>query len=167
MLCFFSAVALTAYKTNPDHEENRESLEGYGLHHWDDLITAHSSVSLFLSALASLAHISRNNAISRRFVGTIYEGATALLIGLPWGVSLLMLTDATKGLAVSGWDEKSNGEIAGYQQIIYDGNLYFSSWGCTICALVLFSMCLGEQRRKVLRCFKISGIPDGISYHAP
>ena len=161
LLCFFSSVALTSYKTNPDHAEKRSNLDYLGWHEWDTLITVCSSISIAISALASLAHGSHNNVFCRRFVGTIVEGSVSFFIVVSWGSVIFLILDPNEDLALK-WASSRIGRVADYQQSIQDGNLYFSSWGSLKCALLLVCMYMEEQRERILKCFKISANHSGM-----
>ena len=91
----------------------------------------------------------------RRFVGTIFKGMATLIIGASWGTTLFLLSDANQKLALN---LVSNGAVreANYIKNIQDGNLYFSSCGSFICAVILTSMWMVEQQERVLKCLKIS-----------
>lgn len=83
LLCFFSAITLAVYENNDQ--------KGF-VFRSEVVIISCCSISLFLSALAPLAHLSPSNAISRRFVGTVFNGIITFSIRVYWGITNLLLS---------------------------------------------------------------------------
>mmetsp|Transcript_41096 Transcript_41096/g.67446 ORF Transcript_41096/g.67446 Transcript_41096/m.67446 type:complete len:392 (-) Transcript_41096:239-1414(-) len=133
LLCLFSTLALTAHETDDQNMKRSENI-------W---ITTCASISLALSALSSLAHVG-NSALSSLFVGTILEGITALILVGLWAGALPIIMDPSNGLAQM-YVGKSEGDSADYQATISNANLYFTSWGSGVCALIVLAMYIKER----------------------
>jgi len=133
LLCLFSTLCLTAHETDDQNMKHSENV-------W---ITSCSAISLTFSALATVAHIG-NTGLGAVFVGTIIEGLTSLvLVGL-WAGALPVIMDPSNGLAQM-YVGKSGSEVADYQATISNANLYFTSWGSGVCALMVLSMFIRER----------------------
>lgn len=127
LLCLFSALALTAHETDDQNMGKSENV-------W---ILTCSAVSLGLSAVACLSHVSA--ALGSLFVGTFLEGVVALvLVGL-WAGALPIIMDPFNGLAQM-YVGKNDGDTNDYQAVVSNANLYFTSWGSGVCALMVLSM---------------------------
>lgn len=133
LICLFSTLSLTAHETDDQNMRRSENI-------W---ITTSAALSLFFSLLLVGAHIG-NNSLSALFVGTIIEGIVALvLVGL-WAGALPVIMDPSNGLAQM-YVGKSDGETADYQATVSNANLYFTSWGAGVCALIVLSMYIKER----------------------
>eukprot|EP00571_Detonula_confervacea_P008948 CAMPEP_0172328052 /NCGR_PEP_ID=MMETSP1058-20130122/60151_1 /TAXON_ID=83371 /ORGANISM="Detonula confervacea, Strain CCMP 353" /LENGTH=322 /DNA_ID=CAMNT_0013045149 /DNA_START=1465 /DNA_END=2433 /DNA_ORIENTATION=- len=133
MLCLFSTLALTAHETDDQNMKRSDNI----------YITTVCATSLAFSALATAAHIG-NTGISSLFVGTIIEGVVSLvLVGL-WAGALPIIMDPSNGLAQM-YVGKSAGETADYQSTISNANLYFTSWGSGVCALIVLAHYVRER----------------------
>jgi hypothetical protein len=128
LLCLFSTLALTAHETD-DEAKN-------------DYVTACTAITLSFSAIASMAHVSRGG-FSTLFVGTIVEGLLSLILLALWAAGLPIIMDPANGLAQMyvGKDD----QIHDYQATISNANLYFTAWGCGICAVSVFAMYVRER----------------------
>lgn len=133
LLCLFSTLALTAHET--DDQNMKQSQNIY--------ITVTTSISLIFSALASVAHVG-NIGISGLFVGTILEGVVSLILVGLWAGALPIIMDPSNGLAQM-YVGKSGGDVADYQATISNANLYFTSWGSGVCALIVLAMYIRER----------------------
>lgn len=133
LLCLFSTLALVAHETDDMNMGKTENV-------W---ITTCSSISLAFSALASLAHVG-NSSLSSLFVGTIIEGIVALILVGLWAGALPVIMDPFKGLAQM-YVGKNNADSNDYQAVISNANLYFTSWGSGVCALIVLSMYVKER----------------------
>ncbi|KAL7539600.1 hypothetical protein ACHAXR_009434 [Thalassiosira sp. AJA248-18] len=132
-LCLFSTLCLTAHETDDQNMNKSQNT-------W---ITTCSALSLTFSALASVAHIG-NTGLSGLFVGTIVEGVVALILVGLWAGALPVIMDPSNGLAQM-YVGKSGSEVADYQATISNANLYFTSWGAGVCALIVLSMYIRER----------------------
>ena len=132
-LCLFSTLALTAHET--DDQNMKASQNVY--------ITTCTAMSLAFSALASVAHVG-NLGISSLFVGTIVEGIISLILVGLWAGALPIIMDPSNGLAQM-YVGKSGSEVADYQATISNANLYFTSWGAGVCALMVLAMYIRER----------------------
>lgn len=133
LLCLFSTLALTAHETDDQNMRRSENI-------W---ITTCASISLIFSAFSSVAHIG-NSAISSLFVGTILEGIVALILVGLWAGALPIIMDPSNGLAQM-YVGKSEGDSADYQSTVSNANLYFTSWGSGVCALIVLAMYIKER----------------------
>ena len=129
LLCLFSTLALTAHETD-DEAKNK-------------YVTACTAITLSFSAIASVAHIS-NAGLSTLFIGTIFEGILSLIIVALWAAGLPIIMDPTNGLAQM-YVGKDGGDNADFQATISNANLYFTAWGCGICAISVFAMYVRER----------------------
>ena len=147
LLCFFSAIALTAYKTDPNYNPNAQ------YHNWslqgaiENLLTPLCAISLSSSAVTSLIHLSGDNAISRRFVGTILEAALSLILAIIWFIAIIVIMSPHYELGVHWVD----GVI-----VIKDANLFFSSWGALICTGINIALYLEKWQRTMSECVRRS-----------
>jgi len=133
LLCLFSVLSLTAHETDDQNMKRSENV-------W---ITTCASLSLAFSALSCLAHVG-SSALSSLFVGTIIEGIVSLvLVGL-WAGALPVIMDPSNGLAQM-YVGKAGGESADYQATVSNANLYFTSWGAGVCALIVLAMYIKER----------------------
>lgn len=137
LLFMLSAISLAAYKIHPEYDYH----EGKGWQHWGSMFVACSSGTMWFSVIASLAHVTPNNPVSRRVIGSVLEGVVSVLIGIWWGVVQVLSTQ-----------ERSEG-TEGQQN--YNSTLFFSSWGCITCSVVLSTMYMDENRETILRFFRI------------
>ena len=131
LLCFFSAIALAAYETNPDYNP-KEYNEAWPYYPYltravDAFVTTCCSLSLSLSGLASSIHFAGDSAIGRHFVGTIVKGAMSLGLATMWIIALFTLMEPNSGLAIM-WVEEVNGDAVHPRRLVMnDANLFFSS----------------------------------------
>eukprot|EP00584_Thalassiosira_punctigera_P003529 CAMPEP_0172529496 /NCGR_PEP_ID=MMETSP1067-20121228/3556_1 /TAXON_ID=265564 ORGANISM="Thalassiosira punctigera, Strain Tpunct2005C2" /NCGR_SAMPLE_ID=MMETSP1067 /ASSEMBLY_ACC=CAM_ASM_000444 /LENGTH=322 /DNA_ID=CAMNT_0013313555 /DNA_START=188 /DNA_END=1156 /DNA_ORIENTATION=- len=132
-LCLFSTLSLIAHETDDQNMRRSENI-------W---ITTCAALSLSFSFLSSLAHIG-NSVLSSLFVGTILEGLLALILVGLWAGALPVIMDPSNGLAQM-YVGKSEGESADYQATVSNANLYFTSWGSGVCALIVLSMYIKER----------------------
>jgi hypothetical protein len=128
-LCLFSILALTAHETD---DQNKNAY-----------VTACTSVSIAFSFLASCLHLG-NTGLSAFFVGTVIEGLVSLILVGLWGAALPIIMDPANGLAQM-YVGKSGGDVADYQATISNANLYFTSWGAAVCAVMVLAMYIRER----------------------
>lgn len=133
LLCLFSTLALVAHETDDQNFKKTENV-------W---ILTCSSVSLGLSFLASLIHAT-SGGISALFVGTILEGIVALILVGMWAGALPIIMDPFNGLAQM-YVGKNDGDTNDYQAVVSNANLYFTSWGSAVCALIVLSKYIKER----------------------
>mmetsp|Transcript_4730 Transcript_4730/g.6925 ORF Transcript_4730/g.6925 Transcript_4730/m.6925 type:complete len:343 (+) Transcript_4730:117-1145(+) len=134
LLFLFSTLALTAHETD-DSNANAGA---------NKLVTAVSSITLIISATASIGHLGFSSLLSSLFVGTLIEGLLALLSLALWAGCLPIVMDPRKGLAQM-YVGKQSDEVIDYQPIISNANLYFCSWGAAICVLSVFAQYVRER----------------------
>jgi len=132
-LCLFSTLALTAHETDDQNMKRSENI----------YITSCTAISLSFAAFASAAHLG-NTGLSSLFVGTIVEGLFALILVGLWAGALPIIMDPSNGLAQM-YVGKSGSEVADYQSTISNANLYFTSWGAGVCALIVLAMYVRER----------------------
>lgn len=130
LLCLFSTLALTAHETD-DEAKN-------------DYVTACTAITLTFSAIASMAHVSRGG-FSTLFVGTIVEGLLSLILLALWAAGLPIIMDPANGLAQMYVGKGDQNYIHDYQATISNANLYFTAWGCGVCAVSVFAMYVRER----------------------
>ncbi|KAL9180323.1 hypothetical protein ACHAXT_008293 [Thalassiosira profunda] len=133
MLCLFSTLALTAHETDDQNMKRSENL-------W---ITSVTAITIGFSALAVLAHVA-STSVSALFVGTIIEGVVSLILVGLWAGALPVIMDPSNGLAQM-YVGKSGSNVADYQATISNANLYFTSWGAGVCALMILAMYIRER----------------------
>ena len=78
------------------------------------------------------------------FVGTIVEGLVSLLLVGLWAGCLPIIMDPSNGLGQM-YVGKSGSSVADYQSTISNANLYFTSWGCAVCALAVMAQYIRER----------------------
>lgn len=133
LLCLFSTLALIAHETDDQNFKRSENV-------W---ILTCSSISIAFSALACMAHVGKTG-LSSLFVGTIIEGIVALILVGLWAGALPIIMDPFNGLAQM-YVGKNVGDSNDYQAVISNANLYFTSWGSGVCALIVLSMYIKER----------------------
>lgn len=133
LLCLFSTLCLVAHETDDQNMKKSENI-------W---ITSCSSISIAFSLLACITHVT-NSGLSSLFVGTVLEGLVALILVGMWAGALPIIMDPGNGLAQM-YVGKSEGETADYQATISNANLFFTSWGSGVCALMVLSMYIKER----------------------
>mmetsp|Transcript_29142 Transcript_29142/g.61338 ORF Transcript_29142/g.61338 Transcript_29142/m.61338 type:complete len:320 (+) Transcript_29142:145-1104(+) len=135
LLALFSALCLTAHETDDQNTKNKQNK-------W---ITACTSVSVAFSFLSVVAHVG-GNALGSMFVGTIAEGIAALILVGMWAGCLPVVMDPSYGLGQMYVGKSAYGaETADYQATISNANLYFTAWGCGVCALTVLAMYVRER----------------------
>mmetsp|Transcript_32424 Transcript_32424/g.68537 ORF Transcript_32424/g.68537 Transcript_32424/m.68537 type:complete len:323 (+) Transcript_32424:174-1142(+) len=135
LLCLFSTLSLVAHETDDQNMKRGENI-------W---ITTCAALSLAFSALSCIAHVG-NSAMSSLFVGTILEGIVALLLVGLWAGALPIIMDPSNGLAqMYVGKNRDEAESADYQATVSNANLYFTSWGSGVCALVVLAMYVRER----------------------
>jgi len=135
LLCLFSTLSLIAHQTDDQNLKRGEDI-------W---ITTCAALSLALSAIALLAHVS-NLGVSALFVGTVVEGGASLLLVALWAGALPVIMDPGKGLAQMYVGKSSAAsDNSDYQAVISNANLFFTSWGAGVCALTVLARYVREQ----------------------
>lgn len=133
LLCLFSTIALVSHETDDQNMNQSENV-------W---ILVCSSISIGFSALACLAHVG-NTGLSSLFVGTIIEGVVALILVGMWAGALPVIMDPFNGLAQM-YVGKNGADSNDYQAVVSNANLYFTSWGSGVCALIVLAMYIKER----------------------
>jgi hypothetical protein len=148
-LCLFSILTLVSLMMAPEPDSSVES--------WETTLTACMALSIFLSLMGSLGHMS-NTKINRYFVGNRLEGILSLsMVGL-WAFIMKTVLNPTNELARVYLDSSemamlysSTGTtVSVYHMALLNPNLYFFSWAALICALIVSVMFVWE-------CFSKSG----------
>lgn len=132
-LCLFSTLALVAHETDDQNMKKSQNI-------W---ITTCSAISIAFSFLSCVTHVT-NSALSSLYVGTILEGIVALILVGLWAGALPIIMDPGNGLAQM-YVGKSEGDTADYQATISNANLFFTTWGSGVCALIVLSMYVKER----------------------
>jgi hypothetical protein len=135
LLCLFSSFALAAHETEVMTVKSAQQVT----------ITACSSISLLFSAFACVAHMDSSVYVSGWFVGTYFEGALSLILMGLWAGTTAIITNPNNYIGVS-WYQMPEWGQSGFEATISNANLFFSSWGAIICALVILAMFVGEQK---------------------
>jgi F0F1-type ATP synthase assembly protein I len=133
LFALFSALALTAHETD-DNDTNAKN---------NVLVTTCTSMSIAFSIIAVVANIGVSS-LGGLFVGTIVEGLVSLLLVGMWAGTLPVVMDPSNGLGQM-YVGKSGSTVADYQSTISNANLYFTSWGCAVCALSVLAQYVRER----------------------
>ena len=128
-LCLFSVLALTAHQTDDVVKHT--------------YVTVCAASSIVFSGLAVFAHVGTTS-ISALFVGTVIEGLMSLLVVGLWAVALPIIMDPANGLAQM-YVGKAGSDVADYQATISNANLFFTSWGAAVCAVMVLAMYIRER----------------------
>ncbi|KAL3811504.1 hypothetical protein ACHAXA_000408 [Cyclostephanos tholiformis] len=128
-LLLFSILCLIAHETD---DENKNTY-----------VTVCTSVSLAFSFLASVLHLGTTG-LSAFFVGTVVEGLTSLVLVALWGAALPIIMNPANGLAQM-YVGKNRGDVADYQSTISNANLYFTTWGAGVCAVMILASYIRER----------------------
>jgi hypothetical protein len=158
-LCLFSVLCLTAYETDTDNENK------------NTYVTVCISVSFAFSFLASVLHLGTpglsaffvgtvkgttgpsaffvgivkgTTGLSAFFVGTVIEGLSSLILVALWGGALPIIMNPANNLAQM-YVGKNQGDVADFQYTISDANLYFTSWGAGVCAVIILASYVRER----------------------
>ncbi|KAL3771776.1 hypothetical protein ACHAW5_002390 [Stephanodiscus triporus] len=85
--------------------------------------------------------------ISAFFVGTVIEGLVSLILVGLWGAALPIIMDPVNGLAQMyvGKNKDDGNDVNDFQPIISNANLYFTSWGAGVCAVMILAMYIRER----------------------
>jgi len=129
LLCLFSILSLVAHETDDQNIKSTGNI----------LATSGIAISIFVSALASLAYVMSNTSFSRRFVGTKIEGLASLVIMAMWTLTFWAIMDPSNGIAQM-YVGQSGGDVSDYQQIVANANLFVFGWLSLLCALRVFGM---------------------------
>jgi len=127
-LFLFSVLCLTAHETD---DENKNTY-----------VTVCTSVSIVVSFLASVLHLGTTG-LSAFFVDTVIEGFSSLILVALWGGALPIIMDPSNGLAQMYVGKDS--DVADYQSTISNANLYFTSWGAGVCAVMILASYIRER----------------------
>lgn len=133
LLALFSALALTAHETDDQDANFSRNI----------LVTTTTSITIAFSLIAVLANIGVSS-LGSLFVGTIMEGLVALIIVGLWAGTLPVIMDPSNGLGQM-YVGKSGSSVADYQSTISNANLFFTSWGCAVCALSVLAQYIRER----------------------
>jgi hypothetical protein len=133
LLALFSTLALTAHETDDQNSNSKLNL-------W---VTVCTSITIVFSVISVVAHVG-GNALGSLFVGTILEGILSLVLVGMWAGCLPVIMDPSNGLGQM-YVGKSGSTVADYQSTISNANLYFTGWGCGICALSVLAMYIRER----------------------
>ncbi|KAL3768885.1 hypothetical protein ACHAWO_010599 [Cyclotella atomus] len=145
LLALFSALALTAHETDDQNANSSNNA----------LVTATTSISIAFSLIAVAANIGVSS-LGGLFVGTIVEGLVSLLLVGLWAATLPIVMDPSNGLGQM-YVGKSGSSVADYQSTISNANLYFTAWGCAVCALSVMAQYIRER---------LGGAGTGMGYTA-
>ena len=139
-LFLFSVLCLTAHETD---DENKNTY-----------VTVCTAVSIALSFLASVLHLGTTS-LSAFFVSTVIEGLSSLILVALWGGALPIIMDPTNGLAQMYVGKDDESKVHDYQSTISNANLYFTSWGAGVCAVMILASYIRER---------LGGVGAGMGY---
>ena len=127
-MCLFSILCLTAHETD---DENKNTY-----------VTVCTSVSVAFSFFASVLHLGTTG-LSAFFVGTVIEGLSSLILVALWGAALPIIMNPANGLAQMYVGK--NQDVADFQSTISNANLYFTSWGAGVCAVMILASYIRDR----------------------